>query len=491
MSIMPRAGAPAARRLPAGAMLAYAIGAVAYGVKDSGFGTFLLLFYNQVIGLPSATVGLVVMCALLVDAMVDPAIGFLSDRTRGRWGRRHPWMYASAIPIAIGWLLIWNPPALSEPMTLAWLFVAAVLVRSAVSAYEVPSVALTAELTSDYDERTRIMAYRYLFGWAGGLGMLLAAYTIFLPTDATHPRGLLERSGYTAMAWTAAMVMVVAILVSAIGTHREIRNLPPAPPANPSLKASFAELAETVRNRPFVILMLAGLCLYTNQGISFALSNYLYSHVWRFQTGAYILLSFALMAGATLAFLVAPWFGRRFGKPLAAMGLMFGAVLLLTLPYWLRLFGLFPAVGSPLLIPLLMAIFAVNTGCSVSSMILGASMMADVVEESEQRTGRRSEGVFFAGAFFIQKCTSGVGIFLAGIILAVARFPANAVPGQVPVETVDRLTIVFCTTYVVLGAIGAWLYSRFPFGRYEHEARVAEMTAAAEREGAPHGAGQG
>ncbi|WP_375397568.1 MFS transporter [uncultured Sphingomonas sp.] len=466
---------PPVRRLATGTMLAYAVGAIAYGVKDNGFGTFLLLFYNQVLGLPSAAVGLVVMAALVVDAMVDPAIGFLSDRTRSRWGRRHPWMYAAPVPIAIGWILLWNPPALSEPVMLAWLFVTAVIVRSAVSAYEVPSVALTAELTSDYDERTRIMAYRYLFGWAGGLAMLMAAYTIFLPSDAAHPLGLLDRRGYAAMAWAAAAAIVVAILVSAIGTHREIARLPPATPSSQTLSANLRELRETVRNRGFAVLMLAGLCLYTDQGISFALSTYLYGHVWRFSGTAYSWLALALLAGAAMAFAVAPRLGARFGKPVSAMVLMLAAVFLLVLPYALRLFGLFPAPHDAAMLPVLMTIFAINTACNVASMILGASMMADVVEESEQRTGRRSEGVFFAGAFFIQKCTTGVGIFTASMILTAARFPAGRAPGQVAPATVDRMTIVFCAVYAVLGVVGAILYARFPFGKREHEARVAAV----------------
>lgn len=476
---------PPRRRLSPRTMLSYGIGAVAYGVKDNGFGTFLLLFYNQVLGLPAATVGLVIMVALLVDAMIDPAVGFFSDRTRSRWGRRHPWMYASAVPIAIGWLLLWNPPALSGSMALLWLFLTAVVVRSAVSAYEVPSVALTSELTADYDERTRIMAYRYLFGWAGGLGMLLAAYTLFLPTDAAHPRGLLERSGYVHMAWAGAAVMFIAILVSAIGTHNEIARLPRAP-ANGTLGASFRELGATVKNRGFVILMAAGLCLYTNQGINFALSNYLYTHVWRFEKSAFVMLAFTLFAGVIVAFAMAPRIARRIGKPKAAALFMTGAVFLLTLPYWLRLAGWFPVPDDPRMLPLLFSIFTCNAACSVSAMMLGASMMADVVEDSEVSTGRRSEGVFFAGAFFIQKCTSGVGIFLAGIILSIARFPEAAKPGMVPVGTVDRLTIVFIATYIVLGAMGVFLFTRFPFGRAEHDARLATLAAGAELEGAPH-----
>ena len=131
---------PPVRRVRQATMLAYGFGAVAYGVKGLCFSTFLLLFYNQVLGLPSAQVGFAIMCALLLDAFIDPAIGFLSDRTGGRWGRRHPWMYASAAPTALGWLLLWNPPAWSQPAMLVWVFATAVLVPTAVSAYVVPSV---------------------------------------------------------------------------------------------------------------------------------------------------------------------------------------------------------------------------------------------------------------------------------------------------------------------------------------------------------------
>jgi GPH family glycoside/pentoside/hexuronide:cation symporter len=461
---------PPVRRVRQSTMLAYGFGAVAYGVKDFCFSTFLLLFYNQVLGLPSAQVGLAIMCALLLDAFIDPAIGFLSDRTRGRWGRRHPWMYASAAPIALGWLLLWNPPAWSHGAMLIWVFASAVVVRTAVSAYEVPSQALSPELSADYDERTRIMAYRYLFGWAGGMAMLMASYGWFLAD------GLLDRRGYVGFAFAGAAAMLVAILVSALGTHREIGRLPRPEIERQSLRASFGELRESVRNRAFLILMAAGICYYAAQGISYALSNYLYAHVWGFKGADFQWLGLVLLVGVIGAFLIAPRAAKRTGKPLAAMGFMMAAAVLLTLPYWLRLAGLFPAPGNPVLVPLLMAIFTVNATCSVSSTILGASMMADVVEHSEVETGRRSEGVFFAGAFFVQKCTSGLGIFAAGLILAIAGFPEAAKPGSVPVATVDRLTILFAALYLGLGFAAAFFYRRFPFGKAEHLARVARLT---------------
>ena len=464
---------PPVRRVRQGTMLAYGFGAVAYGVKDFCFSTFLLLFYNQVLGLPSAQVGFAIMCALLLDAVIDPAIGFLSDRTRGRWGRRHPWMYASAAPIALGWLLLWNPPAWSHGAMLVWVFASAVLVRTAVSAYEVPSQALSPELSADYDERTRIMAYRYLFGWAGGMAMLMASYGYFLAD------GLLERRGYVGFAAAGAAAMFVAILVSALGTHREIERLPRPEIERQSLVDNFRELRASVRNRAFLILMVAGICYYSAQGISYALSNYLYAHVWGFRGADFQWLGLTLLLGVIGAFVIAPRVAKRIGKPVAAMGFMLGAATLLTAPLWLRLAGLFPPIGSPWLMPVLLAFFTCNACCAVSSTILGASMMADVVEHSEVETGRRSEGVFFAGGFFVQKCTSGLGIFVAGAILALVGFPEAAKPGTVPIETVDRLTLLFAGLYMSLGFAAAFFYRRFPFGKAEHHARVERLAGQA------------
>jgi GPH family glycoside/pentoside/hexuronide:cation symporter len=468
------ASLPPVRRVGRVTTLAYGFGAIAYGVKDFGFSTFLLLYYNQVLGLPAAKVGLAIMCALLLDAIMDPLIGFLSDHTRGRWGRRHPWMYASAVPIAVGWLLLWNPPHWSQDALLVWVFVSAVLVRTAVSAYEVPSQALTPELSADYDERTRITAYRYLFGWAGGMMSLFISYA-WLLTDGHGQPDLLNRSNYWGFALFGAGAMFTAILLSALGTHREIRRLPKPEIVSQPLGAHFRELWETVKNRAFLTLMGAGICYYSAQGISFALANYLYVHVWRFSSGAFQLLALALLLGVVIAFVVAPRVAKRFGKPGAAMVFMGLASMLISSPYLLRLAGLFPDPASPVMLPLLLGIFGLNAAAGVSSTMLGASMMADVVEDSEIKTGRRSEGVFFSGAFFVQKCCSGLGIFGASVILHFANFPEAAKPGSVPLDTIDRLTLLFAISYLALGFGAAFLYTRFPFGRAEHVARIAKL----------------
>ena len=179
--------------------VAYGFGSVAYGVKDNGFNYFLLFFYSQVLGAPASLTGTVIFVALLFDAVSDPIVGQVSDRLHSRWGRRHPFMYASAIPVAVTFFLIWNPPAdLSGQGLVAYLLVIAILLRLAVTIYEIPSTALVSEISEDYEERTALLSYRYFFQWCGGLaiGFIMYWYCCarqkifqmdFSTLKATHP----------------------------------------------------------------------------------------------------------------------------------------------------------------------------------------------------------------------------------------------------------------------------------------------------------------
>lgn len=469
---------PPARKLTMLSRLSFGFGSVAYGIKDGGFATFLLLFYNQVVGLPAAAVGAVIAAVLVIEAFADPLVGFLSDHTGGRLGRRHPWMYASALPIALGWLMLWNPPqGWSDGALLGYLFVAALLVRLALSAFEIPSAAMGPELSTDYDERTRLFSYRYLFAWSGGLAMLALSYAIFLVPDATHPIGLQNPNGYARMAAFGAVAMFIAIVGSAIGLHPEIKHLPRHEPSGETLAEHWRAFRQTVWNKGFIVLMIAGVFAFTAQGVSFALSNYLYQFVWRLEGSDLQWLTAALFIGALTAFVIAPRMSRHGDKHRVGAGFAIVNALLITAPYFLRMLDLFPAPGSPPLLPLLLTIFAANTACGISSMIIGAAMLSDVVEESEMRTGRRSEGVFFAGSFFVQKLVGGLGTLLAGTILSLVAFPEAAVPGAVAASTIDRLVVVFACTLLLFYGCGAYAYSRFPFGRAEHAARLAELTA--------------
>lgn len=469
----------AGQRVPLPTKLAYGFGAIAYGIKDNGFQVFLLLFYNQVVGLPADTVGLAIMAALFVDAFVDPAIGVLSDRTHSRWGRRHPWLYASAIPIALSWVLLWNPPSPDTIPTVLYLFLIAILVRTAISTNEVPSVAMVPELTRDYHERTAVIRYRYLLGWAGGLAMLMLAYGWLLAPPHGAPTGPLAPAGYRHFALLGAAIMFVSVVGSALGTHRRMARTPQTRIHEATLGETFRGIAHALSNRAFLVLMAAGIFAYVNQGISFAMSNYLLGFVWLFSPSDFLTYTIVLFAGVFAAFFMVTPIARALGKKGAAALLSVLSSIFATIPYWARLAGVFPKPGDAAMLPVFFVCLGLATGFGVCIMMLGGSMMADVVEASEERTGRRDEGLFYAGFLFMQKCTSGLGIFGASLIIAFAGLPAKAVPGQVAEDILDRAMIGFAGATIVIGAVSALIFTRFPFGRAEHEARLAKLAVAA------------
>ena len=469
-------------RLGVGTKLAYGFGSIAYGIKDNGFSTLLLLFYNQVIGLRADLVGFAVMIALVLDAFIDPVIGHLSDHTRSRWGRRHPYMYAAAIPIGVLYLLLWSPPQGSQFGTMAYLVVVAILVRTAISAYEVPSSALAPELTLDYHERTSVIGYRYLFGWIGGMGMLFLTFAVLLAPTADYPLGQLNPAGYRTYAVVASVLMTAAILISALGTHRRIGALPQGEISRTSMAGTFRGILRALQNRAFRTLLAAGIFGFTAQGLTFALSTYFNTFFWQFPSSILALSVIVTLAGVGCAFGLSTRISRRHGKRKAAAVMTLTYPIVAALPYLARLVGVLPANGDPWLLFWLGLSVLIATALGVGGAILSASMMADVVEDEQIRSGQRSEGLFFAGSFFVQKCVSGLGLFLSGAVLALVGFPAAAKPGEVPIAVLDRLALTYCGGLVLLASIAAWFLWRFPLGgERDHRERIAALARDAAR----------
>lgn len=458
--------------------LFHGIGSIAYGVKDNGFSTFLLLFYNQVIGLDARLVSLALMLALFVDAFADPIIGHLSDRTYTKWGKRLPWLYIAPIPLGLAWIMLWAAPAGLGGWIFAYLLVIAIMVRVLVSCCEVPSASLIPELTRDYDERTVIMRYRYLFGWAGGLAMLFLGYIVFLVPDADHPVGLLNETGYWHYGLVGGALIAIATLVSARGQHKRVAHWPDKRPQKTSVKESFAEIREALSHRAAVILFGGGAIAYINQGITFTISNYLYLYVWEFSQTAFFYYPILLFASVVGSFFLVSPLTKAFGKrPVAIVAGLIGMTFWI-IPFALNLSGIWPEVGGTLSTALVFGFAFLSTTASVVTMITAQSMVTDIVEASELDTGRRTEGVFSAGWFFVQKCGTGVGIFVAGLIVSLSGLPDKAQPGEVALPVIENLMIFYALMIFILSISGAWIFSRFPINRADHDARVAALAAA-------------
>ncbi|WP_164117835.1 MFS transporter [Sphingorhabdus sp. Alg239-R122] len=460
-------------QVPLKTKLGYGFGSIAYGIKDNGFAVFLLFYYNQVIGLDGFLVALALATALVLDACIDPLIGQFSDNTRTRLGKRHPWLYGSAIPIAAAWLLLWHPPQMSDTMTFIYLLVTAIFVRVSLSAYEVPSLALLPELTPDYHERTTIMRYRFLFGWTSGLAIMALAYGVILRATPDYPDGQLNPEGYSVYAIIGAVMMFIAVLVSALTTHKRIISSYEATQHDEQHKG-FGELMASFRYYPFMMLLLASFFAFTNQGLYFALTNYLFRHIWELSEIMFLAYSLTLILGVLLAFLTVSPVSQKYGKPRAASYFVLAGVIIGSTPYWLRLAGFFPGNESPALIPLLFGLSVIGTGLGIAAMILAMSMMADVASGYEKETGKKSEGVFSAGMFFMQKLVSGFGLILAGSIITLIGLPDGAARGSVDDAIVANLNMAFVIISTLLGLLTAWAFRKIPLSEDEHHARLAE-----------------
>lgn len=449
-------------------------GAIAFGVKDNGFSFFLLIFYNQVLGMDAALVGAALGLALIVDALVDPLIGYLSDRTYTRWGRRLPWLYAAPIPLAFLWVFLWSPPGGEAPSFLGLLGIA-IGVRLLLSACEVPSVSLVPEITADYDERTTLFRYRFLCGWTGGLLMMVLAYFVFM----RGPEGILSPDGYLGWGITGAVIMVASVMGSAAGLHRTVAHLPPVKPPPFSWRAAFHEIREAFSEHAFVIWAAGALAAYVSQGITFSISQYVNTFVWQFDEGAFMLYPVVLAISVILMFLIVSPLHRRFGKPACAAGAALIAVTVAFMPYALFLAGAWPQPGTALSTGLYYAFVVVGNTAGIVTMISATSMVAEIVEAFQQRTGRRAEGSFYAGNWLVQKCATGAGIFLSGQIIALAQIPKGAVPGSVGAGALETMILLYGGASIVLALVTAWFMGRFPISRADHEARVAALDMAA------------
>ncbi|WP_293900034.1 MFS transporter [Phenylobacterium sp.] len=477
-----------ARRLSASTRWFYGFGSVAFGVKDNGFSYFLAFFYAQVVGVPARTVGFAIMLALVIDAFVDPLVGQLSDNTRSRWGRRHPWMYAAAIPVAVSYLLIWNPPTgWSQTGQVVYLVAVAVLIRSFISCYEIPSAALAAELTTEYDERTRLLSYRYLFGWVGGLAMYGLALFVFLKPTAKYAVGQLNPAGYAHYGMFAAGLMLFAILVTSIGTHRQIPHLRDPPQRRVTLGRLAREMVGAMANRNFLMILASAFFLYAGIGLGFAINLYFSTYFWEFSAAEIGLFALSSLTAAILAFIVAPRLAQRFEKRAVAMLLLPAGLAFSIGPISLRLLGAFPANDSPLIFGTIFVTNILAVGLGIIANILFSSMIADVVEDSELKTGRRQEGLFFAAIAFAAKATTGFGIFASGLIISSIHFPVGVKPGAIDPAIVHALGQVYVPTQIVLYGTATLLLLGYGISRSSHHDTLRKLAAAADlvQEGEP------
>jgi Na+/melibiose symporter-like transporter len=457
------------QKLTATEKWSYSVGSIPFAVKDAAFVNFVIFFYTQVHGLSGTLAGLAMFIALLWDAISDPVVGSWCDRLRSRWGRRHPLLIAGGIPTALMFLVLFSPPEqLGQLATFAWLLGVSILLRTFITVYFVPYTAMGAELSTDYDQRTVIAKARVTVGWLAAMALPTIGFIVFFgPTNGAD--GRLVAGNYQHYGLLSALVAAAAVLVCVIGTGSAIPRLPQArSTAKFSWRDPLIDLKLLLNNRNFRIIMGANLAVGLAAGVYFTLAIYLGTFFWEFTAQQMAGIIFPSVIAVAVAFIVLGQLGKRFDKPQLLVVLSFA---LATNGLWFlggRLLGLLPENGDSLVY----ALYLINSGMAifmiVGKQILGASLLADIVDEQELKTGKRQEAAVFAAGAFVQKATTGAGGLIAGIVIDFSGINSDSVPGGVSERTLQTLGATACLVIVVLGFISCFFYTRLRLSRADH-----------------------
>lgn len=390
---------------------------LAYGAGDAGAGitvtilTFsLMVFFTNVAGLDPRTAGSILAIGKVFDAINDPIVGFLSDRTRSRWGRRHSWMIVGAIPFGIFFFLQWIVPRFSEnPATnqtaLFWYYVViSILFNTAFTAVNLPYTALTPELTQDYHERTSLNSFRFAFSIGGSiLALILGLVISLIVTDSTQQ--------YLTLGAVCAVLSVFPTYWCVWGTKERYSS------DSESSIPFFEQLKIVFSNRPFLYVIGIYLCSW----LAFQLTATVLPYFTVNWMGLESYFAVALIVQAVAIVMLFVWsaVSKQRGKRV---------VYFMGMALWIiaqaGLFLLQP--GQTALLFLLAGLAGVGVA---TAYLVPWSMLPDVIELDELQTGQRREGIFYAFMVLLQKIGLALALFLVGQALGAAGF-IEATPGQ-------------------------------------------------------------
>ncbi len=436
-------GAPAAPQLVPSARIKaiYAAGQVAQsGGFEAAIG-FIFFYYTAVLGLSGSLVGAALAISLGFDAVVDPLIGSISDSVRSRLGRRLPVMIAAIPFVVVSIGLLFSPPrGLDTTALFAWLTVTSIAARSAISAFNVPYIALGAELADGYAERSSVVAYRTVVGIFSNVAVIAVAFTVFF----SGPGGLQRREGYPGLGWSVAAFLLVGMSLCCLGIARHAAALPRARPTTGTLvKRLPGELREIFANPSFRLLFMSLVIFYVAVGANGALGSHVGIFVWKLPSALLQFSSYAVLLGVLIGVPITPLVQRRVEKKtVVVIGL--GMIILSWVVFpILRVAGVLTLTGAPVLG--LLCAGSVFGGIGIGLAVIAyPSMMADAADEHEFLFGVRREGLYFSGLGFAAKAANGIGVLVGGLALDLIGFPSNAGahPGLVLSEPLLRRLIL-------------------------------------------------
>jgi glycoside/pentoside/hexuronide:cation symporter, GPH family len=448
-----------AAKLPLTQKVGFGLGDFGFNLVFSGTGLFLMYVYTDVFGISPTVAGAVYALALVWDAVTDPVMGVIADRTRTRWGRYRPWIAAGALPLAISYVLAYWNPGFTGLALIIWVAFTHCLLRTAYTVASIPFSSLQARLTDDANERATLAGFRMMGAASGALTVALATPVVIhtlAPGD--------EARGYVlaAMGLAGLAVLIFAYVVAVMREPPEGAGAPEPEPLFEGLGDFFAQFA---RNKPLVQIFLV--IIAVSVALTMFSKNVLYYFKYVLQAPEQA--SIALIAPAVMMILTVPFWVWVANKTSKRTAWMIGSAIASTgyLAFYLN-----PSTD----LRVVMAIIFVMTFGGACFGVLFWSMLPDTVEWGEAFEGVRHEAKVFGFASFAQKAALGLNALLLGISLDAVGYVANQ--DQTP-ETLAGITALMSLVPlagVIASVLILWTY---PIDAKRHAELRAQIAARA------------
>ena len=449
-----------------------------FSVKEAAYSVFVLLFYTQVLGLGGTAAGTALALAVIFDCLSDPIIGAWSDRLRSRWGRRHPFLLAGTVPMGFGFIGLFAVPdsvVASQWQLALWLLFWSVWIRTALSVFAIPHLALAAEMTSDYRERSKILGARLFFVFLCTVFIPALALTLLF-NQSGEVDGRFVRENYPVYGWISC-VLVWAVGLTTIWTTRQYAargNPGTQDHAAAGMRAFLTDFIQTLQIRNFRQLLAFDVAASTSYGILIATHMLAYIYFWELNSDQIaLLLAVPSLLGVSAAMLAIHWLGGRIAKHTILRLTCAALIVVGVWPYALRLSGLMPENSHPIVFYSLFLQMLLWMFLFILRSISSQSLTVDIADENDLARGRRQEGALFAASLFAQKLATAIGPLYGGAVLDLIGLSRGMAPGTISQPTLDGLAI-FALSGIMLPLLAA-LY--FSFNISLSEERLREIQA--------------
>ena len=466
-------------RIPFHQKLVYGSGAFVNNLLAAAIGSMVIVL-NIGLGMNPALIGLLGFFPRMVDAFTDPLMGYISDNTRSRWGRRRPYIFIGAIASGLVFALLWQLPLGQSETFYFWYFLAgSLLFFLAYTIFATPWVALGYELTPDYHERTRLMGTQFFIG---SFAYIVASWFLYLmqngitigDTPIWIPNDIVDGA-----ADLAIMIGLIAIVIGVLPAlflreRQTVASIERDAEERPSrsilenAKEFFRGFALTLKSRPFLMLCIATFCVFNGFMLVSSLQNYtviyyifggdtdLATKFIGYEGTIRIVSSFAVIVIAT-------WLSSRIGKKRA----FYITIGISMLGYAMKWFCYNPQYPWLMMLPAPFLAFGLG-----SLFTLAPSMVADVVDLDELDSHERREGMYGSIFWWVVKLGMAVALGLGGYLLNATGFDVS-LEGNQTVQTITEIRLYDALLPLAFSAVAIWAIASFPLTEEKaHEIRA-------------------